>query len=391
MTRFEAIDKQGLSVVTVHSHPNGSDSYSETDDKNDKELFESVCNWFEDDRINGSAIMLPDGRMICRSVNSNRKFSAFNSVAVVGDSILIWKQKASAYQPVPEHGVRIAQTFGAGTLNLLHNLKVGVLGCSGTGSIIAELLARNCVGNLVLADPDKVEIKNLNRILNTSLSDAQNKTPKAEVLKNSIVRMGLGTEVEIYTSDTTDHNVIDALASCDVIFGCVDSARGRYHLECLASAYYIPYFDVGVYLEADGSGEISHADAAAHYMHPDNRSLMMRKGYTSKQLYTENLRADDPSSYKQQLEDGYLAGVNEDQPAVISVNMLAACLAFNDFLARLHKYRLDNNADFSIQRFQLVQGCYHNSKPADATPSLFSKYQGTGDQSFLVQKLKKGK
>ena len=80
--------------------------------------------------------------------------------------------------------------------------------------------------------------------------------------------------------------------------------------------------------------------------------------------------------------------MEEDQPAVISINMQAACLAFNDFLARLHNFRLDSNAEFTAQRFQLVQGAYFNTKNKKNSDPIFSKYWGMGERSLLMQNIK---
>ena len=88
--------------------------------------------------------------------------------------------------------------------------------------------------------------------------------------------MGTGVCVDTYQAHTFDKQVIEALGDCDVIFGCVDSAEGRYHLECLTSAYFLPYFDVGVYIEASPDGGISQADAVSHYIQPGNADLMLR-------------------------------------------------------------------------------------------------------------------
>ncbi len=379
--KIEQIDREGLSIVTVHSHPNGQKYFSETDDKNDSLLISSICCWFDDDRPNGAAIMLPDGEIFCRCVDRHGKFTPVQTVTVVGEDIKIWKKSVSNAR-VPEHGIRIAQTLGKGTFNLLRNLNVGVVGCSGTGSIIIEFLARNCIGGLVLVDPDIVEEKNLNRIVNVDKYDAESNVPKVEAIKKSIMRFGLGTNVDIYVADTRCDEVIDALADCDVIFGCVDSASGRYHLEALATAYYIPYFDVGVFLEADGKGNISQADAAAHYIHPDCAGLMARGCYTTEQITAENRKAENPENYQEQRKAGYLVAVGEDHPAVISINAQAACLAFNDFLARLHIFRLDSNDDFETQRFQLVQGYYSNSTAGARKHTIFEKNLGMGDRSF---------
>ena len=74
-------------------------------------------------------------------------------------------------------------------------MRVGVVGCSGTGSIMAELLARNGVGALVLVDDDAVEEKNLNRLVSGTIADARSRVPKVRALEKAIARAGLGTEV----------------------------------------------------------------------------------------------------------------------------------------------------------------------------------------------------
>ncbi|MCY4149386.1 MAG: ThiF family adenylyltransferase [Gammaproteobacteria bacterium] len=385
--KISEIDELGLSIMTIHSHPSGFSDFSEIDDKNDCELFSSVCSWFDDDRPNGSAIMLPNGQILARLVNHAGKFTSIQTVSVIGEDISIWKQN-SIGRKVPSFGSRIAQTFGKGTYQLLRKIRAGVVGCSGSGSIVVELLSRNCIGHLVIVDPDDVETKNLNRVINSTKADARKKTPKVELLKRSVRRMGMGTEVDALKSDTRDRQVIEALADCDVLFGCVDSAEGRYHLECIASAYFIPYFDVGVNLESDDMGNILQADAVSHYMHPNNTSLMARGGYTTEQVTAESWHRTNRGYYERQRVAGYLADISEDQPAVMSINMQAACLAFNDFIARLHNFRLDSNDDFSTQRFRFVHGYSENLGNKVTVDSLFSKFSGKGERSDLIKMLK---
>ena len=377
------IDQRGLSIVTVHSHPGGLDQFSPTDDKNDRKLFPSVCNWFDDGRPNGAAIMLPSGKMRARVVDADGEFHDMDSVAVVGDNIHVWSTAAAVDKSAVV--AKLAQTFGTGTINLLRSLRVGVVGCSGTGSVVIELLARNCIGELVIVDNDRMEEKNLNRIINGTAADAKRGIPKAQMLKNAIEKVGLGTKVDAFCELTDSPSVVAALVDCDVIFGCMDSFFGRYHLDCISSAYCIPYFDVGVRLDADGKGSISAADTAAHYMHPEGKSLFARGGYTMEHVEAENYRRTDPAYYHAQCKAGYLAAVGEEQPAVMSVNMQAACMAFNDFLARVHRFRLDDNREFSVQRFRIAHGHYENGTEDGPPDPLFAKCVLTGDKSFLIK------
>lgn len=383
--RIAEVDRNGQSIVTVHSHPNGYAAFSRLDDENDRTLFVSVGNWFDDGRVNGAAIMLPDGRLVARAVNDHGEFAEMETVAVVGDDICLWKV------PRLEHGMatalddKLAQTFGSGTLARLRAMRVGVVGCSGTGSIVVELLARNGIGELTLVDDDVVEGKNLGRIVNSSSEDTRVGRPKVVALKKAVEHMGTGCRVDCLQARTDSAEAMAALVDCDVIFGCVDTAFGRYHLECLASAHLIPYFDVGVHIEADGQGGIQAADAVAHYVQPEGAGLLARGAYTMEQVAAENARRHDPAHYGRQRAAGYLAAVGEEQPAVMSVNMQAACMAFNDFLARVHAYRFDPNRDFATQRFRLVHGSYENSADGACPHPLLRRYMGTGDRSVLAR------
>ena len=383
---IEEMDNSGLCLMTIHSHPGGFNDFSKVDDDSDKILFTSVNNWFDDNRPNGAAIMLPDGHIFARIIDRKGKFIPLSHVSIAGSEIKILRHKQKSGS-IPAFAKRISQTFGKGTFSMLSQLRVGVVGCSGTGSIMIELLARNGIGELVIVDPDEVEQKNLNRILNTSMEDAKRARPKVEVLKKAIEKMGLRTKVSIYQSYTCDAAVIAGLKVCDVLFGCVDSAIGRYHLDCLSSAYLIPYFDVGVGLYADKKGGISQAMVATHYIEPAATSLLSREGYTNEQVSAESLKINNSAYYEQRKNEGYIAGVDEDQPAVLSVNMQASCLAFNDFMARIHNYRLDDNYEFNIQRMSLTHGCYEHEEGVNEIHPLFDRDVGKADESSLVKSI----
>jgi tRNA A37 threonylcarbamoyladenosine dehydratase len=110
----------------------------------------------------------------------------------VGHDMRIWTERRLSPS---SFAVRHAQAFGNGTTEILRTLSVAVVGCSGTGSGVVEQLARLGVGRIVLVDPDIVEEKNLNRILNSGKEDVYLGRPKVHVLASAIARMGLGQEV----------------------------------------------------------------------------------------------------------------------------------------------------------------------------------------------------
>lgn len=376
--------RKNLAVVKIHSHPTGFPRFSESDDASDGEFFPSVYGWVDDDGPHASAVMLPGGRLFGRAFYPDGHVMPLALVAVCGDEIHFWHTAGrSEATVVPAFAQRHAQAFGAGTTALLNRLSIAVIGVSGTGSPVVEMLARLGAGCLVLVDPDVVEEKNLNRILHATIEDARARRPKVEVLARAVRTIGLGTLVEPIQRDLFDAEVVNRVAACDVAFGCMDSVDGRDLLNRLAAYYLLPYFDIGVRLDADGEGGIEQICGTVHYLQPDGSSLFSRGLYTPEQLQAAGLRRTDPQAYAEQLKEKYIVGVEEDRPAVISVNMAYASLAVNELLARLHPYRDDENAGFARYMMSLTQSRFIADPDGEPCPVLAPK-AGRGDTRPLL-------
>ncbi len=371
--------KYGWALVKIHGHRH-YDRFSAVDDESDRQLFPCVYSWIDSAAPHASAIVMDDGRVFGRVVHEDGTFANLASVSVVGDDIRLHHTPYNYHgsPSVPEFGRRVAQTFGAGTYQRLRDLRIAVVGCSGTGSPVIEQLARNCVGSLVLIDPDHVEEKNLNRILNTTMEDARQGRPKVEVAERAVKAMGLGTEVKTYARTLFDREVIREISLCDIVFGCMDTIDGRYLLNKLAAFYMIPYFDLGVKIESDGIGGVDQVCGSVHYLKPGGSSLMSRYVFNLEQVRAAGLQRTDPQQYKQLLAEGYIRGGNEDRPAVVQLNSLIASLAVSELLARLHPYRIDPNGDYATNRISLSHGIFDHEADGFACPML-SKHVGRGD------------
>ena len=378
---LEEARRNNWGVVKIHGHW-GYPQFSTTDDISDRDLFPSLYEWTETDDPHASVILMQDGSMFGRVVTDKGGFVPLESIAVVGDDISFFRESRAA-PPLPEFGRRIAQSFGKGTFEVLRTLRIAVVGCSGTGSPVIEQLARNCVGALVLVDPDVIEEKNLNRILNATMEDAQAARPKVEVAARSVRAMGLGTQVEVHAKSLLDIDVVRAVASCDVIFGCMDSIDGRHLLNKLATFYMQPYIDLGVKIEADGRGGVDQVAASVHYLKPGGSSLASRHVFTMEQVRAAGLKRTDPERYKGELEEGYVRGVPEDRPAVVQLNTLVASLAVNELLARLHPFRQEPNGDFAVTRVSLTHDIWDHE--ADGAPcKMLSRHVGRGDTNPML-------
>lgn len=354
---LERAAAEELSVVKVHSHPTGYASFSRTDDEGDARLLPMLRGWIEADVPHGSAVMLPDGEMFGRVVQAGGEFEPISSISVAGDDLLFWYPDSGRLS-VPSYAASHAQAFDEGTIERLQRLSVAFIGGSGTGSPSIEQFVRLGVGEVVIVDDDHVEERNVNRILNSTMLDAKDKRLKVDVLGDAIERIGLGTRVIRVPHNLWDPETVRIVAQCDVLFGCMDTIDGRYLLNAISTYYNIPYFDIGVRLDAvrDGNqkGRIREVCGTINYLKPGRSSLMSRGLFTMSDVAAAGLRRNDPSAFKQQLKDGYIRGVVGNRPAVVSVNMLASSLAVNEFLARLHPYREEHNSAYASVIFSLA-------------------------------------
>lgn len=375
---LEEAEKKGLGILKIHSHPTGYSKFSATDDISDKELFESVFGWCNHDGIHSSSIMLPSGEIFGRIFTPNLDTFPLDKISIAGDEINVFKNIIHAEN---EFSLRTRQAFGDYTFDKLNNMKIGVVGCSGTGSPLIEQLVRLGVGSIVIIDPDNVERKNLNRILNTTIEDADMGRFKTDVLSDAIKKIGINTEIISFNQNLYDCiEAIEDLILCDVVFGCVDSVDGRHLISQLTNFYSIPYFDIGVRLDADGKGGINGINASINYIQPGCSSLLSRGLYTPKRLYDESLLRQNPNDFKELEKQGYVHNANVDRPAVISVNMQISSMAINELLNRLHPYKDETPDKYARVMMDYTGGCVINQAENEFIEDEYSaNYLGRGD------------
>ena len=373
---FDKAEKEKLSVVKIHSHPSGCKYFSQQDDESDEKLFPCITSWVEADIPHVSAIMLPDGEMFGRYQWGGRDFQPVERITVVGSDLKFWLHQSQSISRETTSSHALA--FGQKTIDLLSQLSIAVVGCSGTGSVVIEQLARLGVKELILVDPDKIEARNLNRILNSKKADIGKY--KTEVLKEVIEGMELGTKVYSYPMEVKEPKANQAVAECDVIFGCVDTNLGRLLLNTLATHYVLPYFDVGVRLEATDGGGISQVFGCVGYLTPGQSSLRTRGRISMAAARGEGLKQSSPHVYQEEVRRRYIINADEPRPAVISVNMFYASLMMNDFLHRLHPYREKPIAkDVEIEFCLRGLDVFHESEEKKVCDKYLRGLVGHGD------------
>lgn len=375
----EAMNKH-MAIMRIHSHPGGWPHFSKADLKTDNDFFGNLMEgWCEDGLPHLSAIMLPEGKIIGRVYEAKGKAKKLDSVMVVGEKIMSASPKAESQDIPHEVSLRNIQAFGEGTYNTFRDLRVGVVGCSGTGCHVIEQLLRQQVGELVLIDPDTIEEKNLNRLVGTGKGDIGK--AKVSFYKNYVERKRLGVKVKAFQCNLFESDrARRTLSTCDVVFGCVDSSSGRMLLNHLSTFYLIPYFDMGVSLEADGKGGVSYIGEQLDYLIPGHSSLLSRNVIKSENVRAELEKLYSPELYEQHRKEHYVKNVIVDRPAVISVNGHIAYLAVLDLIDRIIGYRA-NVHDGQVMCILHEDATIRTPESNFKTDEYLAKYKGRGDCS----------
>ncbi len=381
---LEAARAKQLSVVKIHSHPTNVEAFSSADNRSDADLFPSVYGWVDGSTPHGSVVMLPGGRMFGRVVLENGDFHPMSRVAVVGNSIRSYSDvtdRRLTADCILQTTRREAQLFGAEMTDDLGRYSVAVVGCSGLGSLVIELLARHGFGRIVLVDPDRVERRNLGRVLNAYPMDIGQL--KVDVSARAIRNLGFGTVVETCPTDLATPEAVRAVSSCDLVFGCMDSLAGRAILNRLATFYLLPYIDLGVRVDADRTGAVEQVCGAIHYLRPDGSSLTSRGVFSYEEAQADAVKRKDRERYEQLRKERYIRGVQEDQPAVMALNMSVAPLGVMELLARLYNFRDDPNERHASTTLSLTQmGLYHEEEGAAC--KILPRFSGRGDMNPLL-------
>ncbi len=373
-------------IVKFHSHGIKDSDFSKLDDISDESFFECVYGWTDTELPHASMIMYPDGSFKARVIDNKGEFHPLYSTNIVGENICkILYSESKLTSDFLEFTDRNTQAFGDKTTKILKSLKIGIVGCSGTGSPTIEQLVRLGVGELVLVDNDRGELANMNRIYGLKMDDVNTHELKVDAIKKHIDSIGLGTKVTTLPFLVQEKQlVVNELASCDLIFGCVDSAEGRHYLNLISHYYLVPLIDIGVKLSADGRGGIDSINGNIHYVYPGSASLLERNVYSSKRLADEEVKRTDPEEFvKRQI---YFDNTNVASPAVISVNTLHSSLAVCEMLSRIHPYRYSENRKFDSTHINLCDWDISATSSPESKSKLFDfNTLGIGNKQPLIR------
>lgn len=239
--------------------------------------------------------------------------------------------------PVPVHEDSTLDARQRDALGVVHDriraLVIGLVGCGGLGSPIAEQLVRMGAAGVVPLDDDVVDTdSNVRRVFGSTLADlgATMPPPKVDVVGRHLDQLGLDTVVERVKGDVRVEDAFRALLDTDIVICGTDTHGSRAIVNELASGYLLPVIDVGVRVGSRGP-TLNGLLAELRLLTPSRPCLWCRGAINADTIRAENLPAEERRRLQQ---EGYVvAGVGEPVPSVVALTVLGAGMATCALLA----------------------------------------------------------
>lgn len=163
-----------------------------------------------------------------------------------------WIEDGAVSEAIDDRFDRQVRALGPEGQRRVSSLRIGVIGLGGTGSLVVQQLAHLGVRWFVLVEDDHIERSNLARLAGATWWDAPLRRTKARIAGRTIRRITPLAEV-VTTGHLRTSRSLEELRRVDLIVGCVDNDGARLITSELAAAHVIPYLDIGVGIERDGT------------------------------------------------------------------------------------------------------------------------------------------
>jgi len=202
-----------------------------------------------------------------------------------------------------------------------------VVGCGGTGALVATGLAHLGVRRLTFCDPDRLETSNLNRMPAARPVDVGRF--KVDIVHDYLLDRFSGLEIGIITSPSPNDQAAAACACAAAVFGCLDTVPARLELDLLCRIHRRLLIDVGTGFARDGNGDIVNAGGQVLISRPSGPCLQCL-GFTATAR-----------------ERGYiLQGNAAPQASSLMLNSVVSAIATQALVDEWHDNRPDNRIDY---------------------------------------------
>ena len=332
-----AFAEQDRSVpLWVHTHPRGWPVRSAKDERVD-ELIADVFRLRSGAPCYGTVIVSPasDGLSLTGTVQEvGRDAKEIDRFWMVGDR---WRMQP-AYGTAPDSLSaavfdRNVRAFGEPIQRMIGMLRIGVVGCGGTGSAVAEQLVRLGARHLLLVDVDTLSASNVTRVYGSTPADVGR--PKTEVLADHLRRVAPDLDCEMVAGRCTSQRVAESLAGTDLIFGCTDDNAGRLVLSRLCYWFLTPVIDMGVLLTSNPGNTLEGIDGRITVLTPGSACLLCRGRVDLARAAAETRASEEQDRLE---AEGYAPALGAVEPAVVTFTTMTAAIAVSELIERLVGY-----------------------------------------------------
>ncbi len=322
--------------IWLHTHP-GRDS-SPRPSKYDYIVDQQIADLFRlraGSPLYGAVVIARPEDRLCFSghIESATWRADIDRLWITGQRFALMQNWLHEDMPISEQFDRNIRAFGGDIQRILSNLRVAVVGCGGTGSVVIEQLVRLGVRHLHLFDPDTLTSDNVTRVYGSYIDDVGE--PKVEISATHVRQIAPEAEVRTTRAKITEESAAKLLLDADVIFGCTDDNAGRLVLSRLASYLLTPVIDCGVQLSSGDAGRLLGIDGRITVLAPSAPCLLCRNRIDVRRASAEML---NPSEYRRLANEGYAPALADIEPAVVSYTTQVASLAVGELLERLVHY-----------------------------------------------------
>ncbi len=246
--------------------------------------------------------------------------------------------------------------FGSEGQAELAQIKVGILGLGGVGSLVNEYLARLGVGHLVLVDPDRISDSNFSRVVGATVEDLASATLKVDIAARVARQANPSIRLDQIADDIAKTAVASRLIGCDYLVLAADSMRARLVFNALVHQYFIPGVQLGAKVNFEATtGDILAAFSVLRRVLPGEGCLwcnhLVDAAGLAKEWKTDAEREDQ--NY----------GVASPNPSVITLNSIAAAHAVNDFMFVVLGLREPGSEHLLYERFDHLKNRHEYVQP----------------------------
>jgi proteasome lid subunit RPN8/RPN11 len=352
-----------VGVGLVHTHPTsrwgrGVGVFSARDDWYEKRLFPTMT--MDRPRCTCASIVIGsegdvEARVWWRDESSLRTQAA-HAIRIVGPELMMLETPASPWKDHPDPSLmdRSTRLWGDQGRKRMQNLRIGVVGGGGTGSLSVLGLATMGAGKLSIWDKDIGKKENRHRTVGITADFVGR--PKVEALQAMARSVATADpfEIEVFEDWATSEKSIDRLKDCDIIFCCVDKFAPRVPLNDLAYLHLIPTIDIASWIHADRDQRIDALVTHAHVWSPGIPCAWCR-GTLNPHLLTQEAQGAQQGIERRVAYGLPVEATDDVEPSVLPLNMLGVSLALMQFLqvALQITSRTPNDLKFFLPEWEL--------------------------------------